>query len=281
LPARLSTLVTAGQQTLGPHERLAVSVVFVVLATAAVAVAVWARPAARLISALLVVQLVVLALSPTVFGYYLDYAMVPAGIVLAAAADSLLAAPRRRVRAVGVAWAVPVLTAAALLVSALVNPQRPDGFVTRFPRAGAMVRVAGRFRCVESDSPSGLIAIHALDRSFADKCNDWVDVTAPRIGALGRRYLSAPTVSDLPWSAMLQRYLASGEAILVIRTTGIGLDGYAKKALVSGGPIAGDGAYVIYRSVPASRVVHPVTGLHDGRGYRVAASGSKRVPRRR
>jgi hypothetical protein len=123
--------------------------------------------------------------------------------------------------------------------------------------------------------------IGALDRSFSHGCHDWVDVTAPRIGALGRRYLFAPTVSDRPWSALFQRYLASGDAILIIRKAGTGLDGYAKKALKSGGAAASNGKYVIYRTVPSTRVVHRRVSVISARRSAARALGAACDPGRR
>jgi hypothetical protein len=118
---------------------------------------------------------------------------------------------------------VAVLVVVDLLVSADVLTTRQR--VRPFPRDALAASIAGS-RCVMSDSPMPLIQLDVLSSDFAHGCANWVDVSARTYGvdheAWGGKHLAR---SHNPrWQRDLQRYLLSGDTVILFRAhvTGIG-----------------------------------------------------------
>jgi alpha-1,2-mannosyltransferase len=208
----------------GPAEYVAV----VALAALGVAVGVlgWRTRAARMVVLVALAQLIVLAVSPSYFGFYAGYPAAALALVIAAAAEP--AAGSRSINQF-VAPAV-VLVAAALTTVTLVA--RPITVTTRFPGARLAAGVRS-IRCLMADSPMALIELDALSRDLADGCPNWIDVT-------GRTYdVDAPRgpgstarSANHRWQRDVLRYLLSGDAVILIRDA-TGLSPATRRALAA------------------------------------------------
>ena len=161
---------------------------------------------------LAVAQVIVVAVAPSFFDFYADFAAVPVALVVAAAAE--VSDGHRPVLAfapLGVMGAVTAVSLGAGTFQA-VRPWRGTAQLTA---------VASHLRCITSDGPGGLIELNALDRTLAQGCPDWVDVTgrtylAPDRGAVDRR-------ENRPWQRDVSAYLLHGEATFLVRIGGSGL----------------------------------------------------------
>jgi hypothetical protein len=221
-----------------PATALAVLVIGV-LFVAAIVVG-WRHRPARLAVAVLIGQFVVLNVSPSFFNFYAGFAAGALALTVAAAVEPV---PGRRlvVARVGVAATV---VAALVTVGGLIHSR---DLVDRFPRQRFAAATAG-LHCVMTDSNSALILMNRLSDDLADGCRNWVDVT-------GHTYFGQARSDDLSrprnrvWQRLLQHYLLSGDAVLIVRADGTGP---SRRTLtrISRGPVLarGDG-YVVYRVI--------------------------------
>lgn len=181
-----------------PVEAAGVLVFAVVVAVAVLA---WRRPAARLYVVLAVAHVAVLLAAPAWAPEYAGFAAVPLCLCVAAAAAAL---PGRRN---ALAW-LPVGAAAAVTLTVLVTGSLR--VTTSWGNVAPLQAVVRTVRCVQSDSPDGLIALDALDRDLSRGCQVWIDVT-------GRTYLGAdhgppPRRDNARWQQSLVRHLRCGDA---------------------------------------------------------------------
>jgi hypothetical protein len=128
-----------------------------------------------------------------------------------------------------------------------------DTAVAPFP-GGPLAAGVRRSRCVMTDSPMALIELDALSRDFAHGCRNWVDVTGRTYdvdASTGSR--PTPRVDNTRWQRDLQRYLLSGDAVILTRSgTGAAV---STKDAISGHPVlrTSDG-YTIYRTRPTGHL---------------------------
>ena len=197
----------------------------------------WTVPAARPAVVLLAVQGLVLLAAPSWFPYYGDYLAVAAAVTVGATARP------GRVRATRLPTAGWTFTAAmaAITVLALVSGRSA---VRPFPGAARLARGAASARCVQSDSPMGLIEVDALTRSFRNGCRNWVDVT-------GRTYGddrgSGARIDNVRWQRDLTAYLRSGDAVIIVRRSGTGLSPVTYRDVARDGVLARAGGHRLYR----------------------------------
>lgn len=207
----------------------------------------WTRPEGRMLVVLVIVQLVVVAVSPSWFPFYADYVTPALALALAVGADGLYragwasrAARRRTLTARG----GPV--AAVLVLTVLVVPLCWQRAGTAFPSV-RLTKAVGAARCVTADSPMALIELNALSRSFSPGCRDWVDV-------VGRTYgpdrATATRVNNVAWQRDIAAYLLSGDAFIVIRGS-TGLSPTTRAQLERRRIIARAGGLVVYRGASA------------------------------
>jgi alpha-1,2-mannosyltransferase len=206
----------------------------------------WTQPAGRALVALVVAQMVVVAISPSWFAFYADYLTPALALALAVGVDGVrhagwasVGARRRALTSVRVGAAVSALTVLAV-------PLCWQRVGTAFP--GARLRNAvTAARCVTSDSPIALIELDALSRSFAAGCRDWVDVVGRTYGADRE---NATRSHNLLWQRDVASYLLSGDAFIAIgRSTG--LSESTRAELARHAVIARVGGVVIYRGISA------------------------------
>jgi alpha-1,2-mannosyltransferase len=212
----------------------------------------WQLPAARPVVALCTAQLIVLCAAPSFIYFYPDYLTVAGSLTIGAAASRLYqlkSATRSHRLARAVAW-VPALLLAATLTAAYVQGRMLGSAPTPgFAEVAAAVRGD---RCVMSDTPMALISADVLSRDFVNGCQDWVDVTGRTYG--GRDKPQPPFQSrrnDPRWQFDLRRYLTSGNAVLIGRRTGTGIDATTMHYLRRAGVLERDGSFVLYNSKPA------------------------------
>jgi alpha-1,2-mannosyltransferase len=235
--------VTTWNRLLGPGPTAA-AIAVLVLGTAVLLRAAWRQPAGRVLVVIVAVQVVVMAVSPSWFAFYADYLTPALALAVAVGVDGVRTAGWTTIRALrhprALAWAG--LTAASVLVVVLAVPLSWQRAGTPFPSAA----LAGSVRdspCVVADSPMALIELGALSRSFSPGCQDWVDVVGRTYGA-DRSDDSRP--DNVAWERDLSRYLLSGDAFIVIRSS-TGLSAGTARELGRRTVIARAGRFVIYR----------------------------------
>jgi alpha-1,2-mannosyltransferase len=218
------------------------AVVVLILGSLLLLTMAWTHPAGRPLVALVAAQLVVLALSPSWFGFYADYLTPAFALAVAAGVEAIRRAQWTSTRTWrhSAARVGPAAVAVALIV--LVAPLTWQRAGLAFPS----VRLAAAVKsspCVVSDSPMALIELNALSRSFAPGCRDWVDVVGRTYGA-DRSNATRP--NNPAWQRDLTDYLLSGDAFIVIRPS-TGLSRATRAKLVRRAVIARAGVYVVFR----------------------------------
>jgi hypothetical protein len=226
--------ITGVGAAFGAHSTAgAVALVVACLAALAMGVASW-RSGVRLPLVLVCVQLIVLALSPSFFTFYDNYAAAAAARVMGSATTGRVGVRLTRFAVVAAAAAASLYV---LVDGTYLSVSR------RFPASELAGGVADA-RCVMSDSPSALIELDALSRGLADGCPDWVDVSA-RTYDSERAPVSRP--HNQRWQATVLHYLRSGQAMITVRTAS-GIDRATRSALDGDCLLAQDGPYSVYRT---------------------------------
>jgi hypothetical protein len=211
----------------------------------------WRAPRVRLPLTLLLASGAVLLAAPSWFLFYADFLTPAAALCVATGAAAIGAARRDSAR---VFWPACATAGAAVVLLVLVGSAqalwyRPGKTISP-PRALAP-RLA-KVRCVMSDSPMPLIRLNVLDRNLANGCRDWVDVTgrtyAPDMNVRGPDGKPVPRVENGPWQRALADYLGSGQAVIVGRGNGSGMNGTTFDAIRGSGILATAGSDVIYAS---------------------------------
>ncbi len=213
------------------HEVLGAAIVAVGLVLAWLCRSAWQRPQLRPVVVVGAAQVALLLVEPSWFPFYADFAAITASILVAAAPT-----PRLRV-------AVPAMTAG---LTAFILATMPLALVTAFPGRARLTAAVSGVRCVQSDSPMGLIEVNALDRSFRGGCRNWVDVTGRTYGP-DRSAAGAPRGQNPRWQRDLTAYLRSGGAVLLVRPGATGADRSTLRTVESGRVLASAGGHAIYR----------------------------------
>ena len=238
----------SGATKLHGHAPIAVVVLLslaflVVFAFAMLRAATWR--AARPVLALFVAQALVLLVAPSWFAFYVDYVGATASLVVAAAfaAEGVPSWARRIARPARAGRWTPLVLAAAITAIALALGA---GAVARFPAAPALTRATAHVRCLMSDSPMSLIRLNALSRGLANGCPNWVDVTGRTYGPDRPRH-GESRAHNVRWQHDLTTYLRSGDAVVIVRRTGTGIDRTTLRALAHDGVLARSHGVTVYR----------------------------------
>lgn len=189
--------------------------------------------AGRFALSLLLVEVVVLLLSPTFFSYY--NAFVGPGLALVVASTvGWVTAHRSRARPGGSMpgltklLALPVtLVALAALTASLVADSRAV-VSDPFP-AASLARAAVTSRCVTSDSPDALLLTDLFSRNLHRGCPVPVDLSGLTYDRdalpLRDNGTSTPRSENTVWQRDLGSYLFSGQSIFVLRPGSDGVHG--------------------------------------------------------
>lgn len=180
---------------------------------------------ARLVGAIALTTVIVLLASPSSFHHYGSFSAAPVAVSLAVGWCLLgrqLAGPRL------VRSAAAIVAVAAVAVSGLLVLGRPAK--RELPVAG--IEAVLPPGCITTDNPLTLIVTDRLSSNLRANCPLAVDITGASYGAHERR---THNMSYLDW---LTDYLTSGQAIILARHEGDGLEQRAVRSLGT----------VIYRS---------------------------------
>ncbi|HVU61601.1 MAG TPA: glycosyltransferase 87 family protein [Mycobacteriales bacterium] len=171
--------------------------------------------AARLLVALLAVNLVVVLAVPTFYMHYSELTAAPFALVLGIGLTRLRQLPGR----VRLARIVTATVGVAIVVSGLRIVTTPQGLA--FP--GATFAAAAPAGCVMSDDPTAMIEMNRLTTDFKAGCVVPVDVSGITYDRLHR---SGPNGAYLrrafnpAWQVYLHDYLFSGTSFVVVRRSG-------------------------------------------------------------
>lgn len=232
----------------GVRSSIGIRIVAVAVAgslLALLALRAWRVRAARAAVLVLGVQLVQIMVQPSWFTFYADFLTVALALNVAAGVHRVprpVQAPKGRPRRA----AAPVVV--GLVASALLPPALSPTLIDPFPRRMLTAAVAGA-RCVQSDSPIGLVQTNTLTRDLEHGCALWVDVTGRLYGV--DRPVGDPrrTSSYVRWQGDITRYLRSGEVTLLVRTpASIHIDQRSVARIEHDGAIAVTRPYGVYRT---------------------------------
>ncbi len=239
----------SGATRLNGHVSVAVivglSLLFLVAFTVAMVRAA-AVPRARPVLVLFLVQALVLVLAPSWFFFYVDYAGPTASLVVAAAAaaDGPPAWARRLGRPAWLGRWAPTGLAAAITAVALALGA---GAVAPFPAAPALTRATTHVRCLMSDSPMSLIRLDALSRGLENGCPNWIDVTGHTYFGRDLPRHGETRPHNVQWQRDLTTYLRSGDAVVIVRRGGTGINSRTQRALARDGVLARSHGVTVYR----------------------------------
>jgi alpha-1,2-mannosyltransferase len=224
---------------------IVVAALFLVFMSGAV-VASWSVRSTRWLTALLVLQVAVLLVSPSYFDHYNDYVTIAAAVVVAAAAHRL-SQPRRRSTDAGpgraAAW-LPTVAAAAVTAAIFAT----DASAVRpLPGAHRLAAAVAHLHCVMSDTPMTLIELDALSRDLAHGCRNWVDVTGRTYGPDRIRAARVSRPDNQLWQRDLLAYLRSGNAIIIGRAAGSGINAHTRQEIARDGVLRRAGGQTVYR----------------------------------
>lgn len=190
---------------------------------------------ARLVASVAVVTVVVLLASPSSFRHYGSFSAAPVGVSLAIG-WSLLG--RHLPGPVVVRRGVALLALAAVSCAGVLLASRP--MKRSFPLAEVSAVLPPG--CITSDNPMALVLTDRLSSDLRAGCPLAVDVSGASYGVRERR---AQNATYLAW---LTSYLRSGQAIILARHAGDGLEQRAVAAL--GTVVYAHGAVRVLRPGP-------------------------------
>jgi hypothetical protein len=224
----------------------------VLVAVGVLVVVAWRAPVVRLPAALLAAHVAVLLAAPSWFVSYANYLTPAAALCVATGADAV--GRLRRGTGAPIARACAVAGAAVVALAVVVPANRlwfGRGEAHASLPSGQLAAAVADVRCVVSDTPMALIGLNALDRSLANGCPNWVDVTgrtyAPDMEVRGPDGRSVPRIANRRWQRALRDYLLSGDAVILMRARDAGVSPATWDAVRGGGILATDGTHVVYQ----------------------------------
>jgi len=223
-----------------PRATQAWVVVPFVLVTVAILVLAWrASIIARILVALVIIQLVVLFAAPSWFEYYSDYVAVSLSMTVGAAASTVSATRRVSLRQTPsfllTATMLTITTAVTIAGTAAIRP---------YSGAAKLTHAVRHVPCVMTNFTTLLIRVDALTRGLKDGCPNWIDITGRVYGPDKRSVLRTKNET---WHDELTRYLRSGNAIILWQATRKGFAGHSATAVTQDGVLARAGGHTIYR----------------------------------
>ena len=230
-----------------PTPLVAVAVVVIGAAFVLAIRVAWRQPPARLVVAVLVAQFIVLMVSPSFFNFYSGFLPGTLALTVAAACQPAPASPLAPASAgrgrLDHRTGLVAAGIAALVTLAALGHSR--NVVDPFPGRTFQRATAG-LRCVMTDSNSALILMNRLSHDLADGCRNWIDVTGHTY--FGRAKSDDLSRADNPvWQRDLQRYLLSGDAVVIARANGTEPSRATLKLVERNRKIAHGDGFALYR----------------------------------
>jgi alpha-1,2-mannosyltransferase len=201
--------------------------------------------AGRIFVALLAAHVVILFAAPVYFSFYAGFLAVPLALVVACSIAAARRAAPRLLTVPAAAW----LAAGVAGIVAMYSTGGPD-VVTPLPDRATVAATTARLRCIQTDLPWVLIAVDALDRSFANGCKNFVDFQGVGHGAGPNPDAYVDVLYASPaYQRQVARYLRSGDAVVVHSGYPMAfLTRKALRSLESGPLIARAGTIEIFRT---------------------------------
>jgi hypothetical protein len=212
---RFSSILGIQTFLAGHRSALQAAIIVGVVLLGTAAVVCLTDRAARVIVAMLAVDLAVLLASPTYFTHYAALTAAPAALVVGVALGKLASARRDR----PARRAVVATSLAAFMVSGIWIASTPED--RAFP--GPSLAAAAPEGCVTSDDPQALIQMNRLSADFRSRCRVAIDVTGITYDSLHRLNAAGRDVhrrDNVAFQQYLYRYLLSGQSFVVARRTG-------------------------------------------------------------
>jgi alpha-1,2-mannosyltransferase len=205
------------------------------------------RPQLRLLAALLITHVSMLALTPMWFLHYAGAIAAPLVLVLGGG----LAIALMKVGTVRISWLPPALATVAVIavmLSALPLTQLRLG--RTFPGRAAAAAVADLPGCVVTDFPMALIQMNLLRRNLTRGCRYEVGGASYHLetGADEEK----PRAQNHVWQAYALDYLRSGEASIIVKfSSGVGFSRKTARIVRSWPKVGRAGPYAIREPQPS------------------------------
>lgn len=167
---------------------------------------------ARVIAAVLIVNMIVLLVGKPYFAHYAALTAAPAALVLGVGMGKLVARPRWQ------AAATPILVVALAVSLASAVRIVSTGQGKRFPTQ--MFNAVAPPGCITADDPEALIQMNRLSSDLAAGCQLPVDVTGISYDTLRRldpSGLAAPRDHNAAFQTYLYDYLTAGSGFVILR----------------------------------------------------------------
>jgi hypothetical protein len=101
-------------------------------------------------------------------------------------------------------------------------------------------------------TPMALIEVNALSRDFADGCPNWVDVVGKAYGPDRPPGPHPSRLDDPRWQHALRRYLTAGNATLITKRRGTGMDPRTRRYVGQDGLLENNGQTKVFRTRPTN-----------------------------
>jgi len=236
-----------------PYSQLSVFVTAVLgLGAIGALVLAWQDRLARMVVVLLLAQTGLLLEAPSYFPAYAGFVVPAAALMLAAASGRIAASLAEHPMVLRVA-AVAALSAAVAAAGLALVPIRVG---SGRPFLGAQLgAIAGQQRCVLSDTPIVLIEMNVLSRDLRNGCPLHPDVTGYTYEgelALGPQDQVLARRNNPAWQKQALSYLTSGNAVLLARRRGTGLDHASMQTIKRWPVLARIDGYTLFARGPTS-----------------------------
>ena len=207
------------------------------------------RPRLRLLAALLITHVAMLALTPMWFLHYAGAIAAPLVLVLGGG----LAVALMKIGTVRISWlpaALATLAVVAVMLSALPLTQLRLG--RTFPGPAAAATVADLPGCVVTDFPMALIQMNLLRRNLARGCRYEVDLSGASYHLEARADKEKPRAQNRVWQAYALEYLRSGEVSIIVKfSSGVGFSRKTARIVRSWPKVGHAGPYAIREPQPS------------------------------
>jgi alpha-1,2-mannosyltransferase len=228
--ARLYGLSSVGTSMSHSSKSVIMAAAIGLLAVGALTLA-WQERLARVVVVLLLAQTGLLLEAPSYFPAYAGFVLPAAALTLAAASGRVAGWLAEHGMVLRVA-SVAVLSAAVVAAGIALVPIRVG---SGRPFSGSQLRAAAvQERCVLSDTPIVLIEMNVLSRDLRNRCPLHPDVTGYTYEgelALGPQDQVLARRNNPAWQREVLSYLKSGNAVLLARRKGTGLDHASMRAI--------------------------------------------------
>jgi alpha-1,2-mannosyltransferase len=201
------------------------------------------RPQLRLLAALLITHVLMLAITPAWFLHYAGVIAAPLVLVLGGG----LAVALTKVGTVPTSWLPPaVATLAVVVVMLSALPLTQLRLDRPFPGRAAAAVLADRPGCIVTDFPMALIQMNLLRRNLDRGCRYEVDLSGASYHLEAGGDMEKSRARNRVWQAYALEYLRSGQASIIVKfSSGVGFSPQTARVVRSWPKIGKAGDYTI------------------------------------